>query len=260
MTPTARNSTSSRKTAPGYTPYEPLGALKPVAEDIWTVDGPEIAYSLGGLTIPCPTRMTVVRLAGGQLWLHSPTAFSAALADHISALGKIAFLVAPNTFHYEYAADWRVAFPDAALYAPPRLPAKALKRIGAYEVLTNPAPDGWSAGLSQIVIDGDGFVEVVFFHHASRSLIVTDLMQNFEPGRVRNPIVRALLRIGGATGPNGRASIEMRIAARNRRAEIAAAAERMIAWKPARILLAHGQYYEGNAEVEIRHAFNWATG
>ncbi len=246
--------------APGYAPYEPLGALKPVDEDIWTVDGPEIVYSLGGLSIPCPTRMTVVRLAGGQLWLHSPTAFSAGLADHIRALGKIAFIVAPNTFHYAHAADWRTAFPDAEIHAPPRMPAKALQRIDAHEVLTETAPAGWSADISQIVVDGDGFVEAVFFHHASRSLIVTDLMQNFEPARVRNPIVRALLRIGGASGPNGRASLEMRLAARSRRAEIAAAAERMIAWRPVRILLAHGRSYDADAAGEISRAFKWATG
>lgn len=249
-----------QSSAPGYAPYEPLGALKPVDEDIWTVDGPEIAYSLGGLSIPCPTRMTVVRLAGGQLWLHSPTALSVELAERIGALGKIAFIVAPNTFHYAHAADWRAAFPDAALHAPSRLPAKALQRIGAHHVLTDAAPDGWSAEISQIVVDGDGFVEVVFFHHASRSLIVTDLMQNFEPARVRSPIVRTLLRIGGATGPNGRASMEMRLAARNRRAEIAAASRRMIAWKPARILLAHGRSYESDAAGEIHRAFKWATG
>ena len=36
-------------------------------EDIGTVDRPELAYRLWGLTLPCPTRMTIIRLPDGKL-------------------------------------------------------------------------------------------------------------------------------------------------------------------------------------------------
>ena len=44
-------------------PYPPLNTLKPLAEEIWIVDGPVIAMKYMGVgAIPFPTRMTVVRL------------------------------------------------------------------------------------------------------------------------------------------------------------------------------------------------------
>ena len=52
------------------TGYEPLNVLKPVVEDLWIVDGPRISF----YGAPFPTRMTVIRLGSGDLFLHSPTA------------------------------------------------------------------------------------------------------------------------------------------------------------------------------------------
>jgi hypothetical protein len=53
--------------------YEPTGTLKPVTEGLWIVDGPVIGFGYLGMKFPFPTRMTIVRLADGGLWLHSPT-------------------------------------------------------------------------------------------------------------------------------------------------------------------------------------------
>ena len=49
-----------------YALYEPVNTLKPVADDVWIVDGPEIQMSypyLPFFKLPFPTRMTIVRLA-----------------------------------------------------------------------------------------------------------------------------------------------------------------------------------------------------
>lgn len=54
-------------TDPGYLPYEPQCRPVAWADDVWIVDGPEVGYRLAGLTVPCPTRMTVVRLADGTV-------------------------------------------------------------------------------------------------------------------------------------------------------------------------------------------------
>jgi hypothetical protein len=35
------------------------------------------------------------------------------------------------------------------------------------------------------------------------------------------------------------------------------AAERMIAWNPERVIMAHGRWYDGNAVAELRRAFRW---
>ncbi|WP_372056988.1 hypothetical protein P7L74_14930 [Tistrella mobilis] len=42
--------------------YDPLFMLKPVAEDVWIVDGPVIRYGMPWPKIPFPTRTTIIRL------------------------------------------------------------------------------------------------------------------------------------------------------------------------------------------------------
>ena len=53
--------------------YEPINTLKQVDEDLWLVDGPIVRMAFLGGTLPFPTRMVVVRLANGDLFLWSPT-------------------------------------------------------------------------------------------------------------------------------------------------------------------------------------------
>ncbi|MFP4044724.1 MAG: DUF4336 domain-containing protein, partial [Rhodosalinus sp.] len=48
--------------------YPPLFTPKPFGCDLWLVDGPAIRF----YGMPFSTRMTVVRLSDGGLWLHSP--------------------------------------------------------------------------------------------------------------------------------------------------------------------------------------------
>ena len=68
--------------------YPPLNTLKAVCDDVWVVDGPVIRFGPPGLKMPFPTRMTVVRLAGGDLFIHSPTALTPALRAGILDLGR----------------------------------------------------------------------------------------------------------------------------------------------------------------------------
>jgi hypothetical protein len=62
--------------------YEPLNEYKAVGPDIGIVDGPLEYFTTAGVRLPLPfsTRMTVVRLKNGDLFLHSPIAFEPALA------------------------------------------------------------------------------------------------------------------------------------------------------------------------------------
>src|SRR3954470_1958886 len=65
--------------------YPPLDVPKPIADGVWVVDsGPMEVFG-----IPLPIRMTVLRLADGGLWLHSPTRLTPALAAALQALGPI---------------------------------------------------------------------------------------------------------------------------------------------------------------------------
>ena len=79
----------------------------------------------GPLAMPFSTKMTLVRLPGGALWVHSPIAPDPALFAEIEALGTVGWLVAPNTLHYWWIPDWKARYPAAAVCAPPAVAAKA---------------------------------------------------------------------------------------------------------------------------------------
>ncbi|WP_373486547.1 DUF4336 domain-containing protein [Blastomonas sp.] len=237
----------------GYRLYEPQLRLIPWGEGIWTVNGPEVSYSLSGVTIPCPTRMTVVKLQDGSLWLHSPVSCDPELVTAVSALGPVSAIVAPNTLHYTFLADWVRAFPATSTYAAPNLNTK-FPHI-AFSVLGEQFSEKWRGDIDLHVVALGSFTEVVFFHRPSRTLIVTDLMQNFEASRVQGALVRTLLIVGGATGPNGRPSIEIRLAALLHRAALRRGVEQMLAWEPTGIILSHGECYQTDGVVEIKRAF-----
>jgi hypothetical protein len=243
-------------TDPGYLPYEPQGRPVAWADDVWIVDGPEVGYRLAGLTVPCPTRMTVVRLGDGTVWVHSPVAWSEALAAALARLGTVGQIVAPSSYHHLHVAAWQTAFPAAQVHACPGLLRSPTARD--WISLGQSAPAAWRVSIDQLLVDLGSFEEVIFFHRPSRTLIVTDLMQNFEAARVRNPFTRLLLKAGGATGPNGRASIEIRLAGRGRHRELRAAVRQMADWAPTSILLSHGACFRVDAVAELCRAFAWA--
>lgn len=97
-----------------FTAYAPLNTLKPVADDIWIVDGPEIGMRYFGFTLPFPARMTIVRLPEGDLWVHSPIAWSDDLGVATAALGSVRYLVAPNTLTTGICRTGRPASPRPA--------------------------------------------------------------------------------------------------------------------------------------------------
>lgn len=241
-----------------YAPYDPLETLKPFAEDVWIVDGQEIGMSFLRLTFPFPTRMTVVRLPSGDLWLHSPIAFSEALARSIADLGPVRHLTAPNTLHYSCIASWRDHFLNARTYAAPGLARRAKSALTFEETLDEASPAAWEGAFDQCVTQGSVLTEVDFFHRPSRTLILTDLIENFEPDRVRNAALRWLIRLAGAADPDGKAPPDMRLNFFGNRPEVRRSAQRMLTWEPERIILSHGRCYEANGVAELRRAFRWA--
>lgn len=95
------------------TGYEPLFTPKVVSDDIWIVDGPIISF----YKMPFPTRMTMIRLEDGTLFIHSPVELNDELQGQVDALGEVRHLVAPNWIHYAYLPQWQEAYPEATTWA-----------------------------------------------------------------------------------------------------------------------------------------------
>lgn len=99
--------------------------------------------------------------------------------------------------------------------------------------------------------------EAVFFHLKSRTLLLTDLIENFETERIGSPLMRFLTWIGGVRDPDGSTPRDMRLTFRRDKAALKAAVTCMIGWDPERIILAHGRWYDRNGRAELERAFRW---
>ncbi len=244
--------------------YEPVNVYKPWGDGIGIVDGPLVYMSYPGLPFlrfPFPTRMTVVKLKNGDLWLHSPTAFTPELAEQLSGLGRIAHLVSPNLLHYANIAAWKEQALDAVAWASPGV-LKRAKSQGIdvqFDKALDPGgiPDAWKEDLKQTVIPGRLMDEFVFFHNASRTLIVTDTIQNFELDKLGQP-ARTLVWLARAYAPHGQIPLDLRLTFLFNKKEIRNAVEKMLSWNPERIILSHGKNIEHEAEKAIAFAFRFA--
>jgi hypothetical protein len=238
--------------------YPPLNSLKPVANDIWVVDGPTIRFGPALCKFPFPTRMTIIRLRDGNLFIHSPTPLTPSLKREIEAIGAPRWLVGPNRLHYSWIPDWRAMFSDAAVYLAPQVERQARGRIDFdYLPLERDSGFPWDDAIDTLPIAGGYMTEVEFFHRASRTLILTDLIENFEPQKLDSFITRWLTRWGGVQDPDGQMPRDLRFVFRKQRTQLRDAVERMIAWDPQRILLAHGRWYGKDGAAELRRAFRW---
>jgi hypothetical protein len=242
--------------------YSPINTLKRVADNIWIVDGPVIRFGMPWPKFPFPTRMTVVRLISGELFVHSPTPLTPSLREKIEREGNVRFIIGPNRIHYWWIPEWKSAFPDAAVYLAPRIREQAKGRI-AFEGIPLVAANGypWDAEIATLPIPGSYMTEVEFFHRASRTLILTDLLENFEPEKVGSFFLRLLTWIGGVSPPHGGLPRDLRLNFTWRHKDaLQRAVKIMLAWNPERVIFAHGRWHETNGADELRRAFLWALG
>jgi hypothetical protein len=222
--------------------------LRSLAPDLWVTERP-----LRFLGVEIGTRMTVARLSDGGLFVHSPVPLDAPARRELDAFGPVRAVVAPNRLHHLFVGAWREAHPDASVYGAPGLAEK--RRDLAFDaVLGDEAPPAWAADLDQLVFRAIPLLnEVVFFHRASRTLVLTDIAFNVR--RADSWLTRAVLRLDGAYGRFGVSRIG-RAVIRDRRAA-RAAIDRMLGWDFDRVIVAHGEVLERGGRDALREAFAW---
>lgn len=242
--------------------YEPINTLKPVGEDLWIVDGPIVRMSYFGGSMPFTTRMVVVRLRSGELLLWSPTELEDELRAQLEDLGPVRHLVSPNRIHYAHIAAWKQAYPEATAWASPGVRERAAsQRIDvSFDADLGDEPESeWREDLDQLIFRGSCFMEeVIFFHRASRTVILADLIENFEPEKVGGAF-SLLARLAGAVDPDGKAPLDLRLTFLGRKDRARSSLQRMLAWQPEKVIMAHGRIYERGGAAELRRAFRWLS-
>jgi hypothetical protein len=221
---------------------------RPLADDLWVVDRPQTFYGL-----PVGTRMTVVRLSGGRLLLHSPVALDPALRAWLDSIGRVHYAVAPNRVHHLYAGEVAKVYPGARLWVAPGLAPKR-PDLEFVAVLGDEPPEEWRKEVAQVVFRGRPYEnEVVFLHRVSRTLILCDLAFHFgRRAAAPTRLLMKLLRSYGRFGPSklDPLLIRDRDAARK-------SLERILAWDFDRVVVAHGEVLETGGREALRAGYAW---
>ncbi len=225
--------------------------IREVANDLWIADQP-----LRFFGVEVGARMTLVRLPGSKLLVHSPIGWSPGLAEAVERLGSPTYLIAPNRFHHLYAQAWRSAYPAAQLFVAPGLERRRPDLTLTGVLAGSPLPE-WSECLDQTLVEGFPLAsEVVFFHKPSCTLIASDLVFNI--GAESPPLTRLAFRLLGAYGRPS-ASLLERLLIRDRLA-FRRSLDRILRWPIAQLIVAHGSVVREGGHAALAEAYAWILG
>jgi len=219
--------------------------LHPIAPGIW--------HAQRGMTaagIPMTSRMTVIQLADGSLWLHSPIQLDDALRAELDALGPVRCIVAPNKTHHLFAKKCLAMYPQATLFGAPGLSGKRAD-LAPMTPLPATAPPQWAGQIDEVFIAGVPVVnETVFFHRASGSAIFTDVVQLW-----RGPLNWKAALYAHLTGVRNRFAVPrtVRFMVKDK-AAFRASAQKVLAWPIKRVLVAHNSVIDGDAHAGLKRA------
>lgn len=224
--------------------------LSEFGRNIWICDGPEVSV----LGFRYPTRMAVIQMAQG-LFIWSPVALTPALQQAVNALGTVRWIVAPNHLHHLFLSDWHTAYPDAELWAAPKLAAKRRDLSFDGTLSATPLP-AWAPEIDQTIVQGNAITtEVVFFHRPSGTTLFTDLLQQFPQGHHRG-WRGVIAKLDKMVEPEPAVPRKFRVAFTNRKAA-RASLSRILDWPTQYVLMAHGTPVTQNGQAFLKSAFAW---
>ena len=220
--------------------------LTPLVDDVWT--DTRAAKFFG---VECGSRMTVVRLASGGLFVHSPVALDADTRSQVDALGEVRAVVAPSIFHHLHVVGWMSAYPKAHFAACPGLEWKR-PDLAWSSVMADQAHPIWAGEIEQVYFSARRENEVDFYLPRRRLLIVADAMLNLST--LSDPTTRVVAKIMGNRAP-GVGWVEP-FMVRDRKVA-RRQVDRMLAWDFDPVVLSHGATLPHDGREALRSAYAW---
>jgi hypothetical protein len=214
--------------------------LESIDAGLWCLPG-----HFGSIGFRGSTRMVVLRGDGG-LVLHSPVALSAEAMKAIAAIGPVAAILAPNTYHHRYLRAAAEAFPEARVYVPEGLEEK-IGPVPRAETIGRTRPPVLPGGIDHFIFDRHAIRETVLFHRPTRTLVTADLLYNYQAEN--GPGEKLFFRLMGCYGAP-KVVFYHRFAIRDK-AAVQELIGRVRRWQPRRIALCHGRIVESENAAEI---------
>jgi len=217
-----------------------------VADGIWTTTRPQRFWG-----VETGTRMTLVRLQSGGLFVHCPVALDEETRAAVDALGEVRAVVASSLFHHLYVGQWMEAYPHAVFCACPGLEKKRADLKWGHVLGDEPHPL-WRDDIDQVFFSSRFEREVVFFHRATKTMICADALLNLSthPSRMTRLVARLMANTAPGAGWMERFAVKDW---KQGRREV----DRMLAWDIERIVLAHGEMVSSDGKRVLRDAYAW---
>ncbi|MGH7799573.1 MAG: DUF4336 domain-containing protein [Thermodesulfobacteriota bacterium] len=221
---------------------------KEFAENLWVVEDEK--FSVGVLQIG--SRMTVIRLKHGELFVHSPIALSTTIRDSVDIIGKPKFIIAPNTMHHLFLKQFYNEFSDTELYIVPKL-RKKLNDLPLAKDLVDGLDYPWNNEIKQHHVKGIPKLEkVVFFHSQTKTLILTDLA--FYITADKPLFTRLFFRLNGVYDKFGPSRIFKHFILKNK-SEFKKSLDYILTWDFDKIIISHGKLIEREGKYIFADAF-----
>ncbi|HUF60998.1 MAG TPA: DUF4336 domain-containing protein [Verrucomicrobiales bacterium] len=218
-----------------------------ISEGIW-----EHSHDIRFCGILLPHRMTVIRMLGEKLLLHSPTRCDEATVDALSQMGTVTEIIAPNGFHDLFLAEWLLAVPEARLWIPPGMDRYFPRMSGRVCEISQDTP--WGEVDCAPLKGVPRLNEYAFYHAASHALIVADLLFNIEENA--RFATRVVARVGGFYQ---RLAMPRDIRwwyVRDRDA-LKQSVQRIMSFPFEKIIVGHGANILSDGRRKFREAFQW---
>jgi len=219
--------------------------LNKVGDHIWEINDP-----LQILGVEFGHRMTVVKLSSGDLWVHSPVNLNEEIQKEMDTLGSVRYFVAPSTFHDLYWSHYFEAFDEAEFHGVPGMPSA----LHFTHTFSDTIPNEWAEDFDMIGIEGIPMLnEHVFVHKKSKTLILADLIFNFQKRqKIWERLFLTMNGVHGQTGPSRlfRACIKDKKAFRE-------SLDRLLVCDFDRVVVGHGHNIETDGKRILENAYSF---
>jgi hypothetical protein len=230
--------------------------LRTIDQNLWVAEQP---FRFWGLDVG--SRMTVMRLTASGLVVISPIRMDTELVQQLNALGRVAYVIAPNLYHHLFIQDFCKIYPQAQCWVPPGL---ARKQPDLQPDNVMDSPSGTLEGqidyhlvqgfMALTDLSGPAPVnEFVFFHRESRTLILTDTAFHFDE---QSPWLTQWVARSLGQHKLLRATVLEKWASRDHPA-LTASVRQILAWDFQRVIMAHGSIIETNAKQRFKEGYEW---
>ena len=162
--------------------------------------------SVEGMLGKFPRRMTIVRITGQRLIIHSGIALDEPEMAAIESFGKPCFFIVPSALHRMEVKTWKQRYPELKIACPPGARSKVEELVKVDTV----APDFGDSAVHYTPVEGTAQQEGALVVKGSQAttLVLNDLIFNVrkQPG-----VVGFFFGMLGVTGPEAKmAKVVMR--------------------------------------------------